>query len=375
MFDVPSLDEIRSGTVTDHCSRLSLEVLRRLGREDTVVTLEASVRSFPAGVSKALFYGLFDALDLLHKDIECWALDQGDWFHENEPVLILRGRARDLTLIRPPLIGLLAFNTSIVTRAADFIAAAHEIPVYFFGARRLHPSHILQYLECAYVAGMRINGHTTCGLIDPDLLPEDCQEHLPNLIADKVEDGWKEFLSVPPEYHAQYIVLDNLSDPVDELRHAVGSIGAKLRGVLVDTTASRRGNVIAILQELLWTLKILGREDVKMALTGGVTPDIIRATKHLVSSYGVGMAAIDTRCFDYSLQVVEVGGLHKSKVGVLPGRKYLSECTTCRKRTVSLSDDEQCCRSSMEEKLRRVTPPIARNLRAVRETIQARILR
>jgi nicotinate phosphoribosyltransferase len=158
MLNCPTEDEIVRGLVTDHCCTLSLEVLRRLGIADRIVTLEAHVRRFPPGISRGIYYGIDDVIKMVQgRDVKVWSMAPGSFFFEREPVLILEGSAEILATIRPSVTGALTFGSSIVTRANDFVRIAKDKPVFFFGLRKLHPAHVRQYLECAYVAGMEIN--------------------------------------------------------------------------------------------------------------------------------------------------------------------------------------------------------------------------
>jgi nicotinate phosphoribosyltransferase len=344
-------DEVVSGRVTDHCSALSLAALEALGIADRSVTLEAHVRRFPAGVSTGFVYGLADVMEMLAgRDVDVRAMNQGERFHEGEPVLAITGAARDLALIRPAITGALTFGTSLVTRAAEFKAAAGSTPVYFFGSRKLHPTHVLQYLESAYVGGMEINASSVCHHITPGVPLEDCQEHYANLVSGNIEESWRVFLDLPPELGAQFIVLDNRNDPVQELNHALASLGEKLKGVLLDTDSTRRGDLNAILRELRWHLRIAEREDVKIALTGGVTPERIRQTREIVNSFGVGLAALQTDQFDFALQVVAVDERPYSKIGVRPGLKQVWSCSGCHQRIVGLEAEgpRECCGTAMD---------------------------
>src|ERR1043166_110650 len=162
---------------------------------------------------------------------------------------------------------------------------------HFFGSRKIHPAHVRQYLECAYVAGMEVNAAPQAAHILPNLELADCQEHFSNLIADQVQDSWREFVNLPRERGAVFIVLDNFNDPVIETIQSVDLLGARLQGILIDTDSSRRGNIESIISEVAWHLRLMGRNDVKICLTGGVTPELIRGTRELVSSYGVGLSA------------------------------------------------------------------------------------
>jgi nicotinate phosphoribosyltransferase len=369
-------DEVVSGRVTDHCSALSLAALETLGAANRRVTLEAHVRRFPPGVTAGLIYGLADVMEMLAGcEVSVRAMNLGAPFYEGEPVLAISGTARDLSLIRPAITGVLTFGTSLVTRAAEFKAAAATKPVFFFGSRKLHPSHLLQYLECAYVGGMEISASSVCHYITPGVPLEDCQEHYANLVAGDVAQSWRVFVDLPQELGAQFIVLDNRNDPISELNQALECLGSKLKGVLLDTDSTRRGDLTAILRELRWHLRVSQREDVKVALTGGVSPDRIQETRNLVDSYGVGLAALQTDQFDFALQVIAVDDRPYSKLGVRPGLKQVWSCSHCHQRAIALDVDgpKECCGSTMEGLLQPVEGPLP-GPDVVRASILARMM-
>lgn len=377
MLITPTAEEIVAGVVTDHCAPLSLEVLEELGYADRKVTLEAHVRRFPTGVMRGVLCGVEDVLRIIgDRHIEVVALPSCSFFYEREPVLFLTGSARDVAVIRPAITGALTFASSVVTRTAEFIEAARDIPVYFFGSRKLHPAHVLQYLECAYLGGMEVNASPLWRKFVPDARLEDCQEHFANLVADTVDESWLAFLNLPASSGAQFIVLDNIADPIWELRRAVTLFGQRLGGVLLDMDSTRRGDVVAILSELAWHLGLLGRPDIKLCLTGGVTPDLIRATRSLVSSYGVGISAIHSDWFDFAVQVVAVEDQPRSKIGVRPGRKHLFVCSQCQKRVLAFrADPESCCGSELKPLLAPISLAGMSDLATLRSTLRANLLR
>jgi nicotinate phosphoribosyltransferase len=235
---------------------------------------------------------------------------------------------------------------------ADYAKIAKPIPVHFFGLRKIHPSHCYQYLLSAYVAGMGVDATELALHVDPSLTVSDCQEHFTNIVSDSVEASWQSFLDLPANLNALHPVLDNLSDPIEEARRIIQHCGAKVKGLLVDLDATRRGNLVRIIEELVWTLKMLARPDIKIFLTGGVTSDIISQTKHLVSGYGVGVSSLQAPVLDFSFQVVDVEGRPHSKLGVLPGMKSAFQCSTCSSRKIDLHLAHPiCCDARMEQQL------------------------
>lgn|ERR1043166_3100706 len=160
MLDCPTADEITSGQVTDHCCTLSGEVLRRLGVGNRLVTLEAHVRRFPADVSRGVFYGLGDVLDVLrNQPVNIWAIRPGTVFLEREPVLIIEGPAECLAPLRPAITGVLTFASSLVTRAYQIVQAAAGKPVTFLARARYIPHTYVSTLSAHMWPEWRLTPH------------------------------------------------------------------------------------------------------------------------------------------------------------------------------------------------------------------------
>src|ERR1035437_8503511 len=208
MLNTPSPQTIAQSGVLDHCNTLTALTLNRLGLDSTSIRVEATVRQFPSGLERAIFFGQEDIRGIVADvpvQVECVA--DGSCFAENEPVLALTGRASDIALLRTSLTGVLSFYCSLITRMKEFVDVANPRPVHFFGLRKIHPSHVLQYLLAAYVAGMEVDATPLAQEVDPTLTLADCQEHLANIVAPSVEQSWEAFLSLRPEHHALHIVL------------------------------------------------------------------------------------------------------------------------------------------------------------------------
>jgi nicotinate phosphoribosyltransferase len=377
MLETPTPESIVRFAVNDHCNTLTVATLKALNLSQAQLSLEATVRSFPPGVTRALFLGQEDVRALVgNLKVEVVALPDGSVFAEREPVLRLSGMAEDLAVLRTSLTGAITFYSSLVTRMAEYAKVAKPVPVHFFGLRKIHPSHVYQYLLSAYVSGMEIDATELSRQIQPGIIAADCQEHFTNIVADAVEDSWSAFLDLPPELNALHAVLDNLSDPIEETRRIVRHCGAKVKGLLVDLDATRRGHLVRVVEELLWTLKLMERPDIKIFLTGGVTLDVIAQTKHLVSGYGVGVSSLQAPVLDFSFQVVEVNGRSHSKLGVLPGRKSAFVCALCEQRVIQLeSAVPHCCNLPMLRQLNDplVTGDIVLNREAARRRVQVAI--
>jgi nicotinate phosphoribosyltransferase len=358
MLETPSVDQILRLEVSDHCNLLSVSTLNALGIQNSLVSVEATVRRFPGDAASGIFFGMEDVAQII-KDhsVTAWALPDGARFREDEPVLQLVGTASSIAMLRTPLTGVVTFYSSLVTKMVAYVEAALPRKIHFFGLRKIHPSHALQYMLAAYVSGMEIDATRLSHAVAEGLSIADCQEHFTNIVADSVNRAWKAFLDLPSEAGALHVVLDNISDPLEELTQVLSAFGPRIRGVLVDLDATRRGNLPKVLRELRWKLEVLKRADIQIFLTGGVTLEMIRETKALVDGYGVGINVLQTSMLDFSFQIVEVDGTPKSKLGVLSGRKSAFICQGCGSRTLALIDRTvECCGNRLLPALAKFAP-------------------
>lgn len=331
-----SIREIRQGKARDHCNTLTDLVLKRAKKENDIVTWEVSVERIPENLPFGILLGVKDICKILEGLNVCIrSLPDGSVFYEREPLITIKGSAKEIINVKSAVTGTICFFTTIATRAYNLLVAAKGKPVTFFGLRKVHPSHLLQYLRAAFLSGLEV-------AITPAIKDFykaklfDCQEHTANIIIGNLNEGWSKFLKLPKSTGRLYIVLDNFSDPVCELKTALHLFGDKLECVLIDTHYSRRGNIRKILKELRWYIDMNNKHNFCLALSGGVTPDVIKDTHDLVNMYGVGTWILNGNIMDISIQPVCVNGESRSKIGYTPGEKSIFLCSKCGKREVRL---------------------------------------
>jgi nicotinate phosphoribosyltransferase len=124
---------------------------------------------------------------------------------------------------------------------------------------------------------------------------------------------------------------------------AAESLGDRLYGVRLDTPSSRRGNMRKIVMETKWTLKLLGHENVKIFVSGGVDEADIKELMDLVDGFGVGTSIAFPPSVDIALDIVEVNGQPRSKKGKLPGRKQVYRCDMFHDTVVPWTKELEAC--------------------------------
>jgi len=121
-------------------------------------------------------------------------------------------------------------------------------------------------------------------------------------------------------------LVDTYYDEKTEALLAVEAI-PDLRGVRLDTPASRRGNFAAIVREVRWELDLRGHKDVQIFVSGSVDEKSIPALLAAgVDGFGVGTSLSNAPTIDFAMDIVEVEGRPAAKRGKFGGRKDLQRC-------------------------------------------------
>src|SRR5437879_6879091 len=118
-------------------------------------------------------------------------------------------------------------------------------------------------------------------------------------------------------------LVDTYYDEKTEALLAVEAI-PDLSGVRLDTPASRRGNLAAIVREVRWELDLRGHQDVKIFVSGSVDEKSIPALLEAgVDGFGVGTSLSNAPTIDFALDLVEVDGKPAAARCKFGGRKAL----------------------------------------------------
>ncbi len=338
LFHIATIDEIVRGEVTDVYFERTVSVLRAAGLADVKVRAEFHVASLPPGYKWAVFAGLKEVINLVLKaglKVSLYALPEGTIFYENEPLLVIEGRYVDFAVYETPILGILRHYSSIATKAARLKKLAGDKKILFFGARALHPAIQPMADRAAYiggcdgvanVVGARLLGKEPIGTIPHALMIVFKQAMGDHTLA------WVWFDKVMPESVPRVVLVDTFYDEREETLIALRLLGAKLQGIRLDTPGSRRGNMRKIVEEIRWTLRLQGREDVKIIVSGGINEKEVLELRDVVDIFGIGTSIAFPPSIDISMDIVEVldPKLNKwvpiTKRGKLPGFKQVYRC-------------------------------------------------
>ncbi len=309
-------EEILSGWTTDIYFLKTRDVLRSAGRLDVPVVAEVFARE--GGV----FAGLPEVLALFESSaapLEIEALAEGDRFAPREVLLRFRGPYGAFGLFETVLLGMLAASSGWATAASACVEAAGDRPVLCFGARHVHPAVAPVMERAALVAGCRgascILGAKLAGVEPKGTVP-----HAAILIMGdtlRLAEVYDRTLS--PE-EPRIVLVDTFKDEAEETLRVAEALGSKLGGVRLDTPGERGGVTPDLVREIRWRLDRIGREDVKIIVSGGLNPERIRSLSDAgADSFGVGSYIAHATPRDMTMDIKEVEGRPLAKRGRLPG--------------------------------------------------------
>ncbi len=331
-FYVASEDEILNGKITDIYFLRTKKIIEAKGLKDVKVRMEVHVLDLPEGYPWVVYAGLEEALHLLEgKPVDVYSLPEGTLIKENTPVMLIEGRYYDICEFETPLLGILRHYTSIATKAARFKRLALNKTILYFGLRSAHPAIHPMLDRAAYIGG--VDG--VSGAFNKETLgisPTGTMPHALILVFDDEVDAWKAFDEVIEPEVPRIALIDTYNDERFATVKAVNALGKRLHGVRIDTPRSRRGDLKAMVEEIRWTLKLIGREDVKIYVSGGLNEEKVKELRDLVDGFGVGTSITFPPSVDLSMDIVEkfVNGswVPHTKKGKWPGAKKVWRCST-----------------------------------------------
>ena len=307
-------EEIASGAATDIYFVKTLEILRSMSLEDTIVTADVFPRR--AGV----FAGSTEVINLFKdSDVEIYTLDEGESFASKEVVMRIKGRYSQFGLFETTLLGMLASSSGWATAARQIMVAAGDCPVTIFGARHVHPAVAPVMERSALIGG--VNG-ASC-ILGAKVFgkePVGTAPHALFLIAGDTLKAALAYDEIMPKDTLRLILVDTFKDEAEEsLRLAEGMKGA-LQGVRLDTPSERGGVTPELVKEVRARLDIAGYQAVKVFVSGGLTPERLMLLKEAgAEAFGVGSYISGASPIDMTMDLKEIAGKAIAKRGRIPG--------------------------------------------------------
>ena len=123
-----------------------------------------------------------------------------------------------------------------------------------------------------------------------------------------------------PEDAARIILVDTFKDEIEEALAVADAMGDKLEGIRLDTPSERGGVTVGLVKETRARLDLAGRQDVKIVVSGGLTPErVAELAEAGADSFGVGSYISGAGALDMTMDIKEVDGKPVAKRGRIPG--------------------------------------------------------
>ncbi len=286
---------------------------------DPVVTMEI----FPG--REGIFCGIKEVLELLAtvlpEDGEVWTLDEGQPMSDHEIVLRITAPYSSFGLYETAMLGILAHESGWATAARECVEAAEGVPVISFGARHVHPD-VSARMEYAAIVGGCVTGATTAGARLAGKTPSGTIPHAMILIfGDTVKAAEAFDKHMPPDF-PRIALVDTFKDEAEESLRVAEALGDRLWGVRLDTPPERGRVTPALVKEVRARLDQAGFPNVKIVVSGGITPERLRqfiAEGAPVDGYGVGSYISGAKPIDFTGDLKVVAGKPLAKRGRIPG--------------------------------------------------------
>lgn len=307
-------DEILSGATTDIYFLRTRDILRKLGLLDTPVKAEVFCRK------NGIFCGTEEVRRLLEPaGVELLALPDGTEFKAGDTVMRISGPYGNFGLYETALLGITASSTGWATAAAKCKAAAEESSVICFGARHIHPS-VAPVMERSAIIG----GVDGCSCIIGALLagkkPVGTMPHAAVIIAGDTVQVASAFDEVAEDGVQRIILVDTFMDEAEESLRVARELKERLAGVRLDTPSELGGVTPELVANVRRKLDGEGFNHVKIAVSGGMTPErIIELKKSGADFFGVGSYISSAKPIEMTMDIKEVNGKPIAKRGRTPG--------------------------------------------------------
>ncbi len=307
-------EEIYAGLTTDIYFIRTLDILREMKLDDSVVTAEIFARK------KGIFVGLNEVYEILkNKDIEVWAIEEGSEFDEKETLLRIRGKYSEFAIFESVILGCLASPSGWATAAREIKEACGDSSFTIFGTRHLHPA-VSPVMERAALIGGASGASNVLAAKKMGMEPMGTLPHAAFLIAGDTVELAKTYDRLMPPKHKRIVLIDTFKDEVEETLRVAKALGKNLFAIRLDTPSERGGVSPELVNEVRQHLDINGYTWVKIFVSGGLFPEKIRLLRAAgADSFGVGSYISGAPAIDMTMDIKEVNDKPISKRGRLPG--------------------------------------------------------
>ena len=307
-------DEILTGLTTDVYFLRTMDILKYMGLENQLVIAEIFARK------SGVFAGIEEVKNILKdKNIEMWAVNEGETFEPKETLVRLKGPYNEFGIFETAILGSLASSSGWATAAKNVKDACGDKSFLCFGARHVHPA-VASVMERAALVGGATGVSCVLAAKQMNIEPSGTLPHAAMLIAGDTLRIAKAYDEVMPDHHKRIVLVDTFKDEVEESLRIAKELGNKLFGIRLDTPSERGGVTSYLVMELRAKLDMNGFGHVKIFVSGGLTPEKIRELSEAgADSFGVGSYISGAPAIDMTMDIKEVAGTPVAKRGRIPG--------------------------------------------------------
>jgi nicotinate phosphoribosyltransferase len=309
-------DEILAGMTTDIYFIKTMEILRHMGLSKKEVIAEVFPRR------SGVLCGVEEVLSLLQdKDVEIYALPEGETFEPKDTVMRIKGAYEEFGIYETVILGMMAHPSAWATAAHQCREIAGERAYICFGARHVHPA-VAPVMERAAVIGGANNA--SC-ILAAKLLgrePSGTIPHAAMIMAGDTVSVAKAYDEIMPPDSPRIILVDTFKDEAEESLNIAKALGQNLEGVRLDTPSERGGVTPELVYEIRQRLNQKGYDYVKIFVSGGITPERMKLLIEAgADAFGVGSYISGSNPIDMTLDLKMVDGTPVAKRGRIPGLK------------------------------------------------------
>ncbi len=307
-------EEILNGSVTDIYFVRTYEILEKQGLIDTVVTAEIFSRK------SGILAGIDELKNLLKgKNIEVWAQREGHAFSSKEVLVRIKGKYGEFGIHETAMLGILAHSSGWATAAHEIRELVGDKPFFSFGARHVHPS-VAPVMERAALVGGASGASCILGAKLFGTEPSGTAPHAMFLINGDTVKAAEAYDKYMPEDASRLILVDTFKDEAEEALRVADALKDRLYGIRLDTPSERGGVSPELVREIRARLDQAGYHNVKIFVSGGLTPEKI--VKHMeagADAFGVGSYISGRPPIDMTMDIKEINGKPVAKRGRIPG--------------------------------------------------------
>lgn len=307
-------DEILTGVTTDVYFLRTMDILKHMDLDDQIVTAEIFARK------SGVFVGIEEVKNILmNRNIEVWAIDEGETFEPKETLVRIKGPYKEFGILETTILGCLASGSGWATASREIKEVCGDKSFLCFGARHVHPA-VAPVMERAAVIGGATGASCILAAKLMGIEPSGTLPHAAMLIAGDTLDVAKAYDELMPRDHKRIVLVDTFKDEVEESLRIANYLGDKLYGIRLDTPSERGGVTPYLVKELRSKLDINGYQHVKIFVSGGLTPEKIQVLSEAgADSFGVGSYISGASAIDMTMDIKEVNGKPVAKRGRIPG--------------------------------------------------------